>query len=63
MQGLGEEEYFGLWAATVLPKRDGGWMWDVGDQNIVFQVRRGEILLNQAVIRMSQTRGQLEHMI
>ena len=40
----------------------GGWVREGGDRNGVFQVRGGEILLNQAVIGMSYARGQKEPM-
>ena len=40
----------------------GGWVREGGDRNGVFQARGGEILLNQAVIGMSQARGQKEPM-
>ena len=40
----------------------GGWVKEGGDRNGVFQARGGEIILNQAVVGMSQARGQKEPM-
>ena len=40
----------------------GGWETEGGDRNGVFQARGGEIILNQAVVRISQARGQKEPM-
>ena len=40
----------------------GGWVREGGDRNGVFQARGGKILLNRAVIGMSQARGQKEPM-
>ena len=40
----------------------GGWVRERGNRNGFFQARVGEILLNQAVIGMSQDRGQKEPM-
>ena len=36
----------------------GGWVKDGGDRNGVFQARGGEIILNQAVVVISQASGQ-----
>ena len=39
-----------------------GWVKEGGDRNGAFQAREGEIILNQAVVGMSQARGQKEPM-
>ena len=40
----------------------GGWVKEGGDRNGVFQARGDKIIHNQAVIGMSQARGQKEPM-
>ena len=39
-----------------------GWVKEGGDRNGVFQASGGEMILNQAVVGMSQARGQKEPM-